>query len=87
MTSHPEAAEGDEQREGRIERRVGDNVADFVRYAHAAILPMIARQHTVHGVERHADEDQIGMSKNGQRAATRRDDRGYRDRADRRPRG
>jgi len=59
------------------ERGVGDDVAELVEVrAEAASLPVLAREHAVDRVERHAQHEPRRHQQEGARAGQRRDDAG-----------
>ena len=65
----PEAAEGGKQREGRIERRVGDDVADLVQIgAERLFWPCSRASMPSMALSAMRTKSQTGMSRNGQRA-------------------
>lgn len=56
-----ERVEAGDEGEGEVERGVGDDVADFVEDgAEAGLLTVLASEHAVDGIERHADEKKGG---------------------------
>ncbi len=56
-----ERVETGDEGEGKIEGGVGHDITDFVEDgAEAGFLAVLAREHTVDGVERHADEEEGG---------------------------